>query len=424
MTGLDSRFAVLSNRNVRRFFIGYLTSKIGTAMSSIALAFAVLDSGHSASGLGVVFAAGLLPQIAFMLAGGVIADRLGRRFVMLAADLTRASSQGILAVLVFIGSPPIWAFAVLAAVVGIADAFFNPALNGLTVEVARTDELSDANALFGIANSGSQVVGPALAGLVISFTQPAIVLALDGATYFISAVALAGLRLPDISLSSQPPLLRQLVAGWQEFRSRQWLWITTTQFALFNLLTWGPFLLLGPLVAHKSLDGPRSWGFILAGYGLGSVGGGLLALGRRPARPLTVATLATFGFPIPVALLAIGASTTEIALAAVLAGVGSAVFNTFWSTTLQHAVPAEAQARVQSFVLVGAYSAGPIAYAAAGPVASATSPQAVLGFGAAWSAFASLIVLSRRSVRAVDQVHPPPAADQERSDNVDASAAG
>jgi hypothetical protein len=70
---------VLGTPNVRRFFVGYLTSTIGTAMSATALAFAVLDSGYGASGLGVVFAAGIVPEIAFMLAGGLFADRLGRR---------------------------------------------------------------------------------------------------------------------------------------------------------------------------------------------------------------------------------------------------------------------------------------------------------------------------------------------------------
>lgn len=417
---LDRRFTVLRTSNVRRFFIGYLTSNVGTAMSSIALAFAVLDSGHGASGLGIVFAAGIVPQIAFMLVGGLIADRLGRRQVMLTADLARTASQALLAALVFVGSPPIWVFAGLAAVVGVGDAFFTPALSGLTVEVARKEELSDANALFGIANSGSQVVGPALAGIMISLTQPATVLALDAATYLVSAIALAGLRLPNVSLPTQPPLVRQLVAGWEEFRSRRWIWLTTTQFALFNLLTWGPFLLLGPLVAHQSLDGARSWGFILAGYGAGSVVGGILALGHSPRHPLTVAILATLGFPLPVALLAVGASTAEIALAAVIAGVGSAVFNIFWSTTLQHEVPADAQARVQSFVLVGAYSAGPIAYAAAGPIAAATSPQTVLAFGAAWSILATLAVLSTRSVRAVGWPKPSPAADFRSSNGTEA----
>ncbi len=398
---LSRRFAVLATPNVRRFFVGYLTSNVGTAMSATALAFAVLDSGYGAGGLGVVFAAGIIPEIAFMLAGGLFADRLGRRRVMLTADLARTASQGTLAGLVFAGSPPVWAFAGLTAVVGAGNAFFTPALTGLTVEVARKEELSDANALFGMASSGANVVGPALAGILISLTDPATVLAIDAGTYLASAVALAGLRLPNIALPGQPSIARQLVTGWKEFRSRRWIWLTTTQFALFNLLTWGPFLVLGPVIAHQSLDGARSWGFILAGYGAGSVLGGILAMGRKPRHPLVVATAATLGYPLPVGMLALGASTPEVALAALLGGIGSAVFNIFWSTTIQHEIPAGAQARVQAFVLVGAYSAGPIAFAGAGQIAAATSPKTVLAFGAAWSILATFAVLSTHSVRAV-----------------------
>ena len=75
----------------------------------------------------------------------MIADRLGRRQVMLAADLLRTASQALLAALLFAGHPPIWAFAVLAGIVGVGDAFFTPAFNGLVVEIAPTDELGDAN---------------------------------------------------------------------------------------------------------------------------------------------------------------------------------------------------------------------------------------------------------------------------------------
>jgi hypothetical protein len=227
------------------------------------------------------------------------------------------------------------------------------------------------------------------------------VLAIDAGTYLASAIALAGLRLPNVALPGRQSIVRQLVAGWEEFTSRRWIWLTTTQFALFNLLTWGPFLLLGPVVAHQSLDGARSWGFILAGFGAGSVLGGILALGRRPRQPLVVATAATLGYPIPVGMLALGASTPEVALAAAVGGIGSAVFNIYWSTTIQHEIPEEAQARVQAFVLVGAYGAGPIAFAGAGPIAAATSAKTVLAFGAAWSILATIAVLSTRSVRAV-----------------------
>jgi MFS family permease len=106
---IGRRAGVLRERNFRRFFVGYTTSLLGTSMSAVAVAFAVLDSGGTAADLGYVFAAGIVPQVIFMLGGGVIADRFGRRRVMLAADAVRCCAQAALAAALFLGHPRIWA---------------------------------------------------------------------------------------------------------------------------------------------------------------------------------------------------------------------------------------------------------------------------------------------------------------------------
>src|SRR5215469_2424897 len=124
--GASDWAGVLAARDFRCFLAGYTTSLLGTSMSSVAIAFAVLDRGGTATDLGYVFAAAIVPQVLFMLAGGVLADRLGRRPVMLSADAVRCCAQAVLAVAVFAGRPPVWVFVVLAAAVGSGDAFFTP----------------------------------------------------------------------------------------------------------------------------------------------------------------------------------------------------------------------------------------------------------------------------------------------------------
>src|SRR5215469_17478651 len=94
----EGKLSVLAIRDFRRFYIGYSTSLLGTTMSAVAIAFAVLGNGGTATGLGVVLAAKIIPMIAFTLGGGALADRLGRRPVMLAADAARCGAQGVLAV--------------------------------------------------------------------------------------------------------------------------------------------------------------------------------------------------------------------------------------------------------------------------------------------------------------------------------------
>src|SRR3984957_5264502 len=407
---LAGRLGPLGEPNFRRFYVGYATSMLGTSMSAVAIAFAVLASGGTATSLGFVFAANIVPMVAFMLGGGVLADRLGRRPVMLTADVARCAAQGALAVTLFLGHPHIWLFVVAAFVVGTGNAFFQPALSGLPVQLAPREQLGNANALFGMVQPAAQVAGPALAGIVIAAGRPAAAIAVDGGSYAVSALALAFLSFPRTQRGPARSLLRDLADGWTEFSAHAWLWLQTVQFTLFNLLTWGPYLVLGPVLARDYLGGARAWGAILASYGAGAIIGGLLALGRRPRRPLLVSTVTTLGFPLPPLALALHLPVVAVAAGALLAGGGSALGGAIATTVTQQRLPADVLSRVGSFNLVGAFAFGPLAFIAAGPVAAAVGAGTVLGFGAAWAVFGTLAVLAAPSIRNLTwrDVPPPP----------------
>jgi hypothetical protein len=411
------KLGVLAGRDFRCFYVGYSASLLGTAMASVAIAFAVLGNGGTATDLGVVFAANIVPMIAFMLGGGAIADRLGRRPVMLAADVARCAAQGILAV-AQVGHPRLWLFVAAALVVGTGNAFFQPALAGLPVQLAPRGRLGDANALLAVAGPAAQIAGPALAGILIAATNPATVVAVDAASYAVSAAALAMLRFPSADRSRPQSLLSDLAAGWAEFKAHSWLLASTIQFALFNLLTWGPYLVLGPVLARDYLGGASAWGAILACYGGGAILGGLLALGRRPRRPLAVANLATLGFPLPPLALALHLPVVAVAGGALLAGLGSALGSALEETVTQQRIPAQALSRVSAFNMVGAFAFGPVAFAAAGPVAAAVGARALLGFGAVWAAFGTIVVFTVPSVRHMTWLDTSP-QDQQASHEAD-----
>ena len=260
------RLALLAQRDFKNFYAGYVTSLLGTAMSRIALIFAVLDNGRSATQLGYVLAASVLPQVLVMLGGGVLADRIGRRLVMLTTDASRLAVQGMLAAALFLGSPPLWLFLLLSGLLSIGDGFFTPALGGLRAEIAPPDRLPDANALLSVAESATSVIGPALAGVLVALSNPAVVIALDAATYGVSVVALASLTIPAAGLPVQSPW-RDFADSWRQFKAQTWLWVTTMQYALFNLFTWAPYLLLGPVLARAYLGG--AWPTSLLGFAAG-----------------------------------------------------------------------------------------------------------------------------------------------------------
>jgi MFS family permease len=427
---------VLTEQNFRRFYTGYVTSLLGSSMSTVAIAFAVLDSKVSATGLGLVFTANVVPQVLLLPLAGAIAYRLGRRRVMLSADVLRFGAQGWLASELAIGRPPLWLFVLLAWLGGTGTAFFSPALSALTVEIAPRDQLSNANALYGLAGSATRIAGPALGGVIVALAGPSVVVAMDAFTYLVSVLALSLLRLPPRARepgasepgASEPGasgarepggagrlLFADIAEGWAEFRSRTWLWAGTVQFAFFNLITWAPWMLLGPVMGRAYLGGAAVWGAIMAVQGAGAIVAGLLSLGRRPQRPLVIATLATFCYALPDIPMALHAAAPWVALAAFACGAGSAVSSTFSSTATQQQVPVEKLARVNSLTMFPSYGIGVIGYAIDGPLSAAVGPALVFGVGAVYGLLSSAVMLAVPSVRAVRWREAAPEPDRPRA---------
>jgi MFS family permease len=395
------RAALLAMPNFRVFYVGYTTSLLGSSMATVALIFAVLGSGGSATDLGYVSAANTLPLVAFMLGGGVIADRLGRRQVMLVADISRFAAQVALAIVLFTGRPPVWVFVVLSAIRATGQAMFAPAFGALTPEIAPRDRLADANALLGVCESAAQVGGPALAGVLIGVSSPAAIIAVDAASYAASVLALWRLRIPQRAAAARRSPLHDLAEGWQVFRSRTWLWVVTVQFSLFNLFTWAPYLLLGPVLAASYLGGPKAWGLIISASAAAALLTGLALTGRRPRRLMTVAVAGTFGYSVPVLMLALHGPLWAVAAGSAVAGAGSTVFGTYDSTAMQQHIPAAALARVRSLLLTGSYGFGAAGFVIIGPLAARTGITPLLAFAAAWNLLSSAVVLWLPAIRRV-----------------------
>jgi hypothetical protein len=402
---IPDAIAPLREREFRLLFSGQSVSLIGDNIAPIALAFAVLDAGGSATAVGVVYAANILARVAFMLVGGVWADRLSRRRVMLAADALRAVCTGILAVAVITGHPPLGLFVAMVAAHGVGAAFFTPASTGLVPETVSAPRLQQANALLGIAHSTGSILGPALGGAVIALAGPGAALAVDAATFVVSAAALLAMRPPEHDRGEiGTRFLADLAEGWAEFRARTWVWVIVLQYAVWHMLVLGPFMVLGAVVARESLGGAGAWALILAASGVGELAGGLVALRLRPRWPLRAATWAGLLWTPQVALLAAEAPAWLIAAAALVAGAGMAFVVTLWNTALHEHVPARALARVSSYDWAGTLVFLPAGFALAGPVASVLSIPTVLWLGVAWSLASAVAVLAVPSVRAMGRV--------------------
>ena len=410
----------------RLLFWGQALSVVGDRITPVAIAFAVLGLG-SASDLGLVLAAGGIPFALFALAGGVWADRVGRRRVMLASDVVRALSQGVTAALLLTGNAEVWMLAVLAFVYGTAAAVFMPALMGLIPQTVSHARLQEANGLLALTRSTASVAGPALAGVLVVSAGSGEAIAVDAATFVVSALCLARMRLGaepgaaspggDAVPAGHEPFLAGLRRGWYEVRSRRWL-----TWGLFAMSTYHVFVLpsvfvLGPALAAKQLDGASSWAAIVAAFGIGGVLGNVLALRLPLRRPVFTAALALVGASTQAAIIGSGLGTVGIASLELLAGICVALFFTLWDLSIQEQIPAHAVSRVSAYDFSVSMGLMPLGMAMAGPIADALGLQAtLLGMSAvglagalAWLAQPSVRRLRRPPATAPPSVVPAPA---------------
>lgn len=401
----SGRFGPLQERPFRLVWLARTSSAFGDALIPVALAFAVLDVGGSATRLGLVLASFTIARVAFTLAGGVWADRLPRRLVMIASDVVRAAVDAFTAFALISGFMTFWMFLATAATFGAASAFFGPASTGLVPQTVSPARLQKANALLGLSQSATSLFGPAVSGLLVATVGPGWVFGIDSASFVASAGFLVALRIPHAARAVSENFLRELVDGWREVTSRSWLWKSFVVFALGNLGGAGIWV-LGPLVAQRSLGGAGAWGIILTGQAAGGILGGTLAYRLHPRRPLVAAFGAWLLTCLPLLALAPPLPTLLIAAAGAAFALGITFGNTIWETMLQQQIPAAALSRVTSYDLLLSFVFIPIGSAAAGPLADGIGLRATLLASAALIVVVNAGIFLVPSVRRLEAPQP------------------
>lgn len=294
----------------------------------------------------------------------------------------------------------------LAAVTGLGTGFFNPASTGLLPQIVPPEELQPANALRSAAVSAGEILGPLLAGLLVAAAGAGWAIAVDSATFLVSALCLVRLRVPRATDRERASFLDDLREGWDAFRSRRWVWTFVVYFAIGNTF-WGAWTALGPVVAKEELGGPAAWGTVLAAFGVGALSGSLLATWARPGRPLVLVLACESLFALPLAFLAAAAPVPVLAIGTYLSGIGMMLGMSVWESTLQRHIPDRWLSRVTSYDWFGSFAFSPLGLALWGPIAAA------IGVGTAlWLAFALFIgcVVALLTVPDVRRLPAEPAA--------------
>ncbi|GHI03237.1 MFS transporter [Streptomyces cellostaticus] len=401
------------SRDFALFFVSRAVARLGDTMSPVALAAGLLEYGYGAGAVGLAMAAKAAAFAGLVVFGGVIADRFSTRRLMIGVDLVRLVTQSFSAGLFLTGHVVLWQMCAIGVVNGVAGAVFQPGVASTVPRLAR--DIQGANGAIRIAESAAQLVGPAVAGLLVAFASPGAVIAVDAATYAISALCLLLLRLPPLPESAHAtgPGLRafraDLVQGWREFRSRTWLWAVIAVWCVYMIAVWGPTV---PLVAAEVVrhHGPRAYGLVNSALGAGTVVGGLLALRLRPRRMLRAGALALFaffGFP---ATVGAGLGVPAMAAGAAVAGAGMSFWSVMWATTVQTQVPSDVLNRIHAYDVAGSLAMMPVGQALAGPVAGALGADHVLLVSGTTSLAVAAALLSVPAIRGLLRADARPPA--------------
>jgi MFS family permease len=404
----------LQEREFRLYFTGQLVSLLGDAVTPFALAWAVLDLTGSTRDLGFVLAAKIAPLVVFLLVGGVFADRLPRRAVMLTADVARMAVQAATAALLLSHTARIWELIVLQALAGTGTAFFNPASTGLTPMTVSAGRLQEANALRGMSMASMQFAGPALAGLLIVTVGPGYALAIDAASFGVSAFYLARLHLPPHADLPPQSFARDLLDGWREFTARTWVWLIVASVCFGNMMD-SVWLVLAAAWIKNGHGGAGAWTAILVVSAIGALAAGAAALRLKPRRPLLVACIASIPHASPIIVLALKLPWEILIVTALVTGFGGMLFNTLWETTLQQHVPPASLSRVSAYDWFGSLLGDPIGLALAGVVAAGIGMSRTLWIAAAIDLAAVATMLAAPSVRHLQrpgEPQPGPGAQQ------------
>jgi predicted MFS family arabinose efflux permease len=362
---------LLRQHDLGLVLVSRFVSDLGSGMAPIALAFGVLAlPGGDATSLGLVLLCAAVPRLLFFLVGGVLADRFDRARLMAAAEWMAAFAQLVAAALFVTGRASVPALCALAAVNGVAVAFFSPALTGLVPQVASDDDLQSANALIRLSGHLATILGTVVGGVLVATVGPGWALGIDAATFAVSAVLLSLVRSRSATGEGGASMRRELVEGWHEFTARRWVWLIVVLFSLSNMGFTSALAVLGPVRALESYGGAPGWALVLASFSVGTVVGVVVALRLRPSRPLFVAMFAQLFVVLPIVAIATPWPLAVAMACAFVAGVAIDVFEVLWATALQQNIPREALSRVASYDWLGSLALTPIALVAAGALAA------------------------------------------------------
>lgn len=383
----NQREAAFGSLRVRDFALlwgGQTVSSLGDGIFTVALAIVTLEVDRRPSGIAYVFAARAVPSVILALVGGVVADRMSRRLVMLGSDIVRGFTVGLIAFLLARGELRLWELIVMAAVFGAADSFFGPASSAIMPELLQENLLVSANALNQMSSQlTTGLIGPALGGVVVAAIGNAWSFGFDALTFGASVATLVMMHTrPEKRERSQSPV-QDAREGLRYVVTRRWLFYALLAACLANFFGMTPLSVLLPLFVRETLRASAlDLGIVFASGGAaGIVASYIVARVGKPRHIVTATWLAYAASGAGMVSIAV-AHNVAVCCICVALEVGLMVYgDVLFFAMIQTLVDRDVLGRVSSLIYLGAFSLGPFGYL-------------IGGLGASWFGVRTAIVLS------------------------------
>ncbi|BDZ49279.1 MFS transporter [Frondihabitans sucicola] len=396
----------------RSLFFGRLLSWIGSGLGPVALAFAAIDLGAGATGLGIVVACRSVPNLVLILFGGALADRLPKRTVAVGASVLSAASLAAAAVLLATSSATLPLLGAVAAVNGAGAAFFVPATSAVLREIVGDRLIRDATVLGRVSMNIGLIVGTAVGGGIVQAFSPEIALAVGSLLFTCALAAFAGLPRRAVGSVRGGHVARDLAGGLAFVWRTHWLLAVLLLSLIAQFAFAGGVQVLGPIAADHSF-GRSLWGFAGAVQTLGLVVGAVVAGHLRGRVRLAVATLGVLGMALPLGVLALILSVAPyivdplhwffwLSVALFGASIGLELFTIPVDVAIQLQVPRSYLARVYACLTLASLLGMPLGEIVVGPVVMLVgAPFALVGLAGLVVVAVTAVGLNGR-VRRVD----------------------
>jgi len=384
-------FAAMAVPNYRRYIRGQSISLIGTWMQMTAQAWLVLTLTHSSTVLGVIVALQTIPVLLLAPYGGVIADRVDKRRLMIALQSAMGIQALVLGLLTVAGAVHVWEIGILAALLGFNNAFENPSRQSFMLEMVGPEHLRNAVSLNSVLVNVARSIGPAVAGLLIATVGDGVCFLANAASFVAVVASLVTMDTSALSPTESAPRAKgQLREGFRYVRSTPALAVPLLMMGVVGCLTY-EFQVSLPVMASRGLHvGPTGFGFMTAAMGVGAIVGGLrvAARGKTGLAPLVAAAC---GFGVTVTLAALAPSLALELAALAFAGAASISFMSTGNSTLQLSAEPSMRGRVMSLWFVAFQGSTPIGGPIVGVVMAGFGARAGLGIGALACAAAAVL---------------------------------